>query len=210
MTEFDPEEKRRQAAQVYAGMTEGELVKLAEEASSLTDIGKEALKIELKRRGMEIQLSESLVTGSDVELDNFVTLRQFRDIPEALLAKGALESAGIECYLGDENTIRMDWLWSNALGGVKLWVKKEDADSATQLLDQGISDGFDVKGIGEYTQPRCPQCQSLDISYEDLHKPLAYTSIWIGVPVPVGRRRWKCDSCGHVWPESDEPAPRAE
>jgi hypothetical protein len=210
MTEFDPEEKRRQAAQVYAGMTEGELRKLAEEASSLSDIGKEALKSEIKSRGLEIQLAESEVVGSDVEIENFVTIRQFRDIPDALLAKGALESAGIECHLGDENTIRMDWLWSNALGGVKLWVKKEDAETATQLLDQGVPDVFDVKGVGEYTQPRCPQCQSLDISYEDLNRPLAYSSVWVGIPFPVSRRRWKCESCGHIWQGPNESTPRAE
>jgi hypothetical protein len=46
---------------------------------------------------------------------NLVTLCRFRDIPAALLAKSILDSEGIECFLADENTIRMDWLWSNML-----------------------------------------------------------------------------------------------
>jgi hypothetical protein len=206
--EFDRSEKRRQAAQVYAGMTDEELQELAAEARSLTEIGKEALRSELARRRLETQFSEATVPAEKTGTDGLVTLRQFRDIPEALLAKGALESAGIESFLGDESIIRMDWLWSNALGGVKLWVRKEDADVAAQLLDQGIPDGLDVTGIGEYNQPRCPNCESLDISFEDLNKPLTYTSIFVGVPIPVSRHRWKCESCGHVWQDSNETTPQ--
>ena len=38
-----------------------------------------------------------------------VTIRAFRDLPEALLAKGSLESAGIDCFLVDDNMVRLDW-----------------------------------------------------------------------------------------------------
>jgi len=206
MVDSDSEKKRQQAAQVYAGMTEGELRKLAEEAWSLTELGKAALRLELARRGLEIELAES--AAENAATSNLITLRQFRDLPEALLAKGALESSGIQCFLADDITIRMDWLWSNALGGIKLCVKSEDVDAAAQLLDQGIPEGFDVKGVGEYKQPTCPICQSLNISSEDLNKPVAYTSVFLGVPIPLGRRRWKCNSCGHIWQEPDD-APQA-
>lgn len=76
-------------------------------------------------------------TGQTVR---FVRLRQFRDVQEALLAKGLLDSAGIECFLADHNTIRFDWLLSNALGGIKLWVKREDAKAAASLLDQDFAE----------------------------------------------------------------------
>ncbi len=202
MADSNSDEKRQQITQVYSGMADGELQKLAEEAWSLTDIGKEELKFELARRGLEIELAKS--ETAEVETNNLVVLRQFRDLPEALLAKGALESAGFQCFLADDITIRMDWLWSNALGGIKLCVKTEDVDAATQLLDQGIPEGFEVTGAGEYRQPHCPNCESLDISFEDLNKPVAFTGIFLGVPIPLSRRRWKCSSCGNVWQESDE------
>ncbi len=143
---------------------------------------------------------------SDPKKDDqrFVILRQLRDLPEALLVKSILDSAGIECFIGDENTIRMDWFWSNLLGGLKICVRKADADAASGLLEQKIPGEFDVKGVGEYKQPRCPQCQSLDISFEGLNKPVTYSSFFLGVPVPVKRHRWKCHSCGHQWPESNE------
>lgn len=148
---------------------------------------------------------------SDPQNENqrFLVLRQFRDLPEALLFKSILDSAGIECFLGDENTIRMDWLWSNLLGGIKLCVRKEDADAASSLLEQTVPEGFDVEGVGEYQQPRCPKCQSLNISFQGLNKPVAYTSVFFGLPVPLQRSVWECDSCGHQWPDSnDKPPPR--
>ena len=50
MADSDSDKRWRQVAQVYAGMTDGELKNLAEEESSLTEIGKEALKFEFARR----------------------------------------------------------------------------------------------------------------------------------------------------------------
>jgi hypothetical protein len=199
----DSEEKRRELAQYYASISEEELRELAEEAWSLTEIGKETLRHELARRGLKIELAAA--PPPDVKLGNLVTIREFRDLPEALLAEGFLKSVNIECFLVDENTIRMDWLWSNALGGIKLLVKSEDADAARQMLSQGITDGFHVDEVGEHIQPRCPQCQSLDISFEDLNKRITYGSMLVlGFPIVVHRRRWKCQSCGHIWLQADE------
>jgi len=44
-----------------------------------------------------------------------IVVAQYRDLPEALLAKGKLESAGIECTMTDDNIVRMDWFWPTPL-----------------------------------------------------------------------------------------------
>jgi hypothetical protein len=67
---------------------------------------------------------------------NLFLLRQFRDLTEALLAKGSLDSAGIETFLADDNTVRVDWLWPNLLGGIKLLVDAENAEAADEILNQ--------------------------------------------------------------------------
>jgi hypothetical protein len=144
----DSIEKRNRVAQLYAGMSEPELKKLADEAWSLTDTGKEVLRAELARRGLEFELAPA--AAAELESRHLVTLRQFRDLPEALLAKGFLESAGVECFLVDEATIRMDWLWSNLLGGVKLCVDEEAAEAAAQILKQEIPENFIVEGDGDF------------------------------------------------------------
>lgn len=130
-------------------------------------------------------------------------IRRFRDLPEALLAKGSLESTGIECFLADDNMVRMDWFISNFVGGIKLVVNPEDAEAATAVLDQPIPETIDVEGVGEYQQPSCPNCRSLEVSFEELNKKIAYTSAYFGVPIPLHQKTWVCHSCGHHWQDDD-------
>jgi hypothetical protein len=62
---------------------------------------------------------------------------------QAWLAKSSLESAGVECYLVDDNMVRLDWGMSIVLGGVKLRVKPEDAEDALVFLDQPVPEDLD-------------------------------------------------------------------
>jgi len=138
---------------------------------------------------------ENLVTKDA----RFVILRRYRDLPVAVVAKSILDSEGIECVLSDENLVRMDWFWSGLLGGVKLWVRQEDVGQAKELIDQSPPERFEVEGVGEFTQPCCPRCQSVDVSFRELRKRLAFVSAYFGLPIPLKRRGWKCHACGHSW-----------
>ena len=66
--------------------------------------------------------------------DHFITVACYRDPPMAELARSRLESEGIECHLENAETIKIDWLLSNVLGGVKVRVPEERADEARLLL----------------------------------------------------------------------------
>jgi ribosomal protein L37AE/L43A len=147
------------------------------------------------------------IIDSEYENLRFIVLRRCRDMPDAFLFGSMLDSAGIECYLADESTIRMDWFWSNFLSGIKLCVRKADAEAASSLLDQGVPEKFDVEGVGEYQQPRCPECHSLRVSFRGLNKAVDYTGALLGGPRPVHQSLWECDACGHQWPESTERPP---
>jgi hypothetical protein len=128
-----------------------------------------------------------------------VVLRRYRDLHEAIMAKGTLDSAGIPSFMADENTVRMDWMWSNAIGGIRLFVREEDASDAADLLAQPIPERLDVPDIGECEQPKCPQCGSLDVSFAEVDKRISYPSLFIGIPLPLHRRGWHCQTCGHRW-----------
>lgn len=147
------------------------------------------------------------ITGVLPEGELFVLLRRFRDLPDAFLFQSILDSADIECFLADENTIRMDWFWSNLLGGIKLFVRAADMGTASALFDQPVPERFDVEGIGEYQQPRCANCNSLEVSFNGLNKPVDYIRALLGGPRPLHRSLWQCDSCSQQWPESDEKPP---
>jgi hypothetical protein len=182
-------------------MSNEELGEIAQSGDEFSAIAHEVFKEEASRRGLKLAIAPP--HGENVyEYNQTVTLRQFRDLPEALLAKGSLESAGIEAYLVDDNMIRMDWFISNLLGGIKLKVRTEDAEAAAEILNQPTPETLDVDGIGNFEQPKCPRCQSLDISFEELNKPVAYMTAYAGVPVPLYKQGWTCHACGNHWEET--------
>jgi hypothetical protein len=86
-------------------MSDEELTKIAESGDDLTVPAQDALLGEASKRGIELIISAPPQEDT-AEPTNLVTLRQFRDLPEALLAKGSLDSVGIETCLADDNMIR--------------------------------------------------------------------------------------------------------
>lgn len=224
-SDFEFPQELDRLAKVYAHMTDGELHKVAADFPCLSDPAQKAITAELTRRRIDIPgnkianapdeiASPQAVKSipeietpspsdmSEVEFQKLVTLRKFRDLPEALLAKGSLESSGIECYLGDDNMVRLDWFISNLIGGVKLRVKAQDIEAANVVLNQPIPEEFDVEGVGAYHQPHCPKCYSLDVAFDELNKPVAFTTLMLRVPVPLHNKGWKCHACGNTWEDS--------
>jgi Putative prokaryotic signal transducing protein len=219
----DPNESERLAKQ-YAAMSDGELEKVAADLDQLTPEAQQALRTELSKRNLEAPPAEAqsdpIVEGTDgrseepepTQLDpnRWVMLRRFRDLPEAMLAKGSLDSAGIECHLADENMVRLDWFISNLIGNAKLIVKPEDVQDAEAVLSQPIPEEFEYGEGEEFEQPKCPQCQSVDITFETLNKPIAYGSAWLGFPLPLKSEKWICNNCGARWVEEPDPAESTE
>ncbi|HEY7405199.1 MAG TPA: hypothetical protein VIB39_16865 [Candidatus Angelobacter sp.] len=141
--------------------------------------------------------------------DELVTVSTYRDLPEALIAQGKLQALGIPSFLADENVVRMDWFWSNLMGGVKLQVAPEDRDAAVEALDEEIPSSFTAEEVGEeYQQPACPKCGSLDIGFETLDKGIALTALYtVALPVPVPKNAWKCEQCGARWIVTEDESP---
>ena len=140
--------------------------------------------------------------------NDLVVVRRFRDLPQAEVAKTVLESAGIACSLRDDVVVGTNWSWSNALGGIKVCVRGQDVEAAAQLLDQRAPESYEVEGVGEFQQPRCPKCDSIKVSLEGANAARArlLSGMWLGIPIPLPTgRHWKCDSCGHEWPDSEKP-----
>lgn len=200
MSQIDWNSERKRLRDRYAAMEDGELEKIARDAGGLTEVASEELKSEMARRGIEWpeQFTPELPP---------VMVGRYRDLPDAQVAKSLLSSAGIDSFLADENLVRIDWLWSNMLGGAKLFVREKDAEAAKKLLEQGPPEAFEVTGIGEYRQPRCPRCNSLDVSLDSLDRRIAHPGLLVGLPIPLTHRGGKCHACGNEWdPPKDENA----
>lgn len=76
-----------------------------------------------------------------------VTIATFDQPAQARLAKNALDAAGVQATVTDESLVAMDWLLSNAIGGIKVQVWDEDAERAVAVLNETLGDpgeGTDV------------------------------------------------------------------
>lgn len=137
---MDPEKERERLSKIYSTKTDEELQQVDTESGELTDIAQEALREELARRRLPQNFERPDVAGEDeLEFRDLVTIRAFWGLLEAQLAKGLLDSAGIESFLFDDNMVRMDWFNANALGGVKLRVDAHNVEAANRVL-QEVSD----------------------------------------------------------------------
>ncbi len=210
----DSEKERQRLAELYATMPSEQLQKIASESDELTEVARAQLDSEITRRGLlaldsPLQEETPAVKPDSSPGAKLVMVRRYRDLPEALLAKGSLDSAGIESFLADDNMVRMDWFWSNLIGGIKLLVSPEDVNDANAIFDQPTPESFEVSD-GSYQQPRCSQCGSLDISFEELNKPIAYLSASLAIPLPIHNQGWTCHACKHHWKGSGEESSGTE
>jgi len=150
MVQINHQKEQQRLATFYASKSDTELTELAQDQRSLTEDALHVLEAECLRRGLQFE-RQNLAPIADQDDVRLVAVRRFRDLPEALSAKGLLDSAGIKCFLSDENTVRMDWLWSNALGGVRLWVREEDVRQAAELLDHDFSTESEIADSADNT-----------------------------------------------------------
>jgi DNA-directed RNA polymerase subunit RPC12/RpoP len=85
---------------------------------------------------------------------SFSNVAVFQYSAEAQIIKGRLEAEGIQTFLADNHTIDTDPLVSNAIGGVKLKVRKEDEEKALQVLEDISKYSVDDEGM----KITCPKC----------------------------------------------------
>jgi hypothetical protein len=127
--------------------------------------------------------------------EKLVTVAAFSLPIEAQLARLRLESHGVECRIDDENIISINWLYSDAIGGVKLKVRESDAERAREVLESEGED-FSAEGPIEYDMdegPGCPVCGSTR------SMPRGFLSRFASeFELPVKRER-ECLRCGHAF-----------
>lgn len=127
----------------------------------------------------------------------FVPVRSYDNYIPAHMMLQRLEEEGIKAYLQDEYTVTIDPILSNAIGGIKLMIYREQIERATELISH-----FEE----EYRQAViCPQCRSTDIHYisQPDNATNWFTAIvtWLFGNYAVSFKKvYKCSGCGY---ESD-------
>lgn len=130
-----------------------------------------------------------------------VTIRTFSNYFSANILLTKLRDAGIQCFLKDEHTVTIDPLLTNAVGGIKLVINKDDSQEVFELLRQ-----FDE----EYRRNAvCPKCGSHNIELVPEQTPAnMITAIlsWLFSSYAVSVENvYKCGNCGYVSRTLPEP-----
>ncbi len=131
--------------------------------------------------------------------EHLVTIGSFSTPYEANLVKSQLEAAGIPAFVADEYTVGMNWLYSNALGGVKVQVPQSLASEAQQIL----ATETEPFAADEYDAETCPKCGKKNTA-DFLDKRSAFlTWALLGLPLLLPTEKKRCNDCGHRWRQSE-------
>jgi hypothetical protein len=101
---------------------------------------------------------------------DFIHVDTYSNYIEANIISGRLESEGINCWLKDENTVTIDPLLTNAIGGIKLMVASSQVERAMELLRE-------FKHEKQSSHP-CPKCSSINVEFVTTPRK---ASNWFGV-----------------------------
>jgi predicted RNA-binding Zn-ribbon protein involved in translation (DUF1610 family) len=122
-----------------------------------------------------------------------ITVRTFNNSLSANLLLCKLRNGGVECYLKDEFTVTVDPILSNAIGGIKLVVNKNDAAEVFQLLEL-LDDEYRKNAV-------CPKCGSHNIELVPRRNPanmLTAILSWLFSSYAVSAENvYQCSACGY-------------
>ncbi len=123
-----------------------------------------------------------------------ITVASFSKPEEAHMLRLRLEAGGIRAHVFDENMVQMDWMYSNAIGGVRVQIAEEDAEHAKAILEEAP---VESEPVG---MPACPKCGSTNSAPDELPRRISFLSLLVaGFPFMFSKTRWRCGSCNHVW-----------
>ena len=120
---------------------------------------------------------------------------------DAHLLMARLESEAIECWLQDENTVTINPVWTNAVGGIKLMVKEEDLPRALEIFKETENNRKQAV--------ECPNCKGHNIEFVSSPRK---ASNWISAifgfmfanyAMPAGKV-YHCFDCGHEFGNVNE------
>jgi predicted RNA-binding Zn-ribbon protein involved in translation (DUF1610 family) len=132
---------------------------------------------------------------------NFIIAQVYSNYIDANIIMGRLEEEGINCWLKDENTVTIDPILTNAVGGIKLMVAEPQAERAFELLREFRKQQQSVLS--------CPRCGSANIEFVTTPRK---ASNWIGVIIGFlftnyalsADKVYHCFDCGFEFEKYEE------
>jgi len=132
---------------------------------------------------------------------DFVILQSFNNYLDAHLLMAKLESEDIQCWLQDENTVTLYPILTNAVGGIKLFVNKNDLARARQIF-------WEVENNRKKTI-ECPKCKGHNIELVSTPRKAAnwfsaILTFFLGDYAMTVDKVNHCFDCGNEFANSNE------
>lgn len=126
-----------------------------------------------------------------------IVVARFSFPHEAHIARASLDSIGIESHIAGEHTVNTQWLYSNAMGGVRLMVAESDAEDAKKILSSDFSESLENELDVDKGQDVCPNCGSKELyTFTKGKRPAFLVFILLGFPLFFYKHGYKCKQCG--------------
>lgn len=124
---------------------------------------------------------------------SLVTVKTFDNYFTANIILTKLHAAGIECYLKDEYTVTIDPILTNAIGGIKLVVKKTEEELVKELLA-----GYEIEYLKAATCPQCGGHHFVHLAKAGATNYLTAILTWIFASYAVAPEYvYHCENCGY-------------
>ncbi len=200
--QIDPMENWRQLTGHYAQMTDGELLNLAGDFDNLTDMARQVLRDEMKKRGLgdpqsitanEAGLMQDAGAGDSPTTATYVwknLLCECEGQEQARQIVEVLRRAGIESWIdGSSSYLQLDM----SSPRVRVLVASDQLEEARAIVAQPIPPDIVHQSNAEeraYELPVCPSCGAPDPVLEGIDPANA----------------WRCEVCSREWTESTQEA----
>jgi hypothetical protein len=195
-------EEWRRLSEHYAQMLDGELLKLANEYSDLTEVARQVLRDEMLKRGLgdPLKPQELQQTPGRFRFERGIELEGEEDSPaDDEEGKAAIEYTW-KTELCECETREQAWQLRRVLdrAGIESWVRDptrifvaaDQLDEARAIIAQPIPQEIIEESqakVPEYENPKCPGCGDPEPTLLEAE--------------PVNR--WGCEVCGREWADPE-------
>lgn len=123
--------------------------------------------------------------------EELTTVSSYLWLHEALVVSSLLEVAGIPSYLQNANIIRLNWVYANAIQGLRVQVPVTRGEEARAMLSSNTV-------LEDMPSPDpCANCGARSCQLVHPGRRLGFlTWLLIGFPLWYPRAVWKCVQCG--------------
>ncbi len=139
--------------------------------------------------------------GTSIDL---ITVATFETALEAWIYRNKLATNEIDAFVTDEHVANADWMYSGAIGGVKVQIPNHEIEKFKIFVEHDATRQLDwfsepaETGDNLDSCRTCPKCNSIETSLQRWPKRINFL-IWLvlGLVVPIYWPKLNCNRCGY-------------